>query len=114
MESGKLYKVHKGINKPLEFKGLKAQYIWHLAGSLVGVPVVYGVMHLSGVNDYLGLPLALGLGGLLTRRVYRMSEKYGQYGLMKKEARKAVPGALLSRSRKMFTQLNQDDEVRTV
>ena len=102
-----MYIIHKGINKPLEFKGLKAQYIWHLAGSAVGVLVVYGVMHLSGVNDYLGVPLALGFGGLLIARVYGVSRKYGQYGLMKKEARKAVPGALLSRSRKMFTQLNQ-------
>jgi Domain of unknown function (DUF4133) len=91
---------------------LKAQYIWHLAGSVVGVLVVYGVMHLLGVNDYLGLPVALGLGGLLVVRVYRMSKRYGQYGLMKRNARRMVPKALLSRSRKMFIQLITD-HVRT-
>jgi hypothetical protein len=106
MDSNKVYIVHKGINKPLEFKGLKAQYIWHLAGSAVTVLVVCGVMHWTGISDYLSLPFALGLGGLLTVRVYGLSRKYGQHGLMKKEARKAAPGALLSRSRKMFTQLN--------
>jgi len=113
MDANKVYTVTRGINKPLEFKGLKAQYIWHLGGSVVGVLVFYGVMHLSGVNDYLGLPVALGLGGLLIARVYRMSKRYGQYGLMKRNARRMVPKALLSRSRKTFIQLTTD-YVRTI
>ena len=113
MEVNKVYMVARRINKPLEFKGLKAQYIWHLAGSVVGVLVVYGVMHLSGMNDYLGLPLALGLGGFLIARVYRMSKKYGQYGLMKRNARRLVPKALLSGSRKIFIKLTSD-HVRTI
>jgi hypothetical protein len=113
MDSNKVYTINKGINKPLEFKGLKAQYIWHLGGSVVGVLVVYGVIHLAGLNDCLGLPLALGLGGLLITRLYKMSKKYGQHGLMKRRARKMAPGALLSRSRKPFIQLS-NDHVSTV
>ncbi len=113
MEANKVYTVTRGINKPLEFKGLKAQYIWHLAGSAVGVLVVYGVIHLMGINDYLGLPLAFGLWGLLIYRVYRMSRKYGQHGLMKRRARRLAPGALLSKSRKTFIKLT-DDHVRTI
>ena len=30
--SNSVYKVNKGINKPIEFRGLKAQYIWWLGG----------------------------------------------------------------------------------
>jgi Domain of unknown function (DUF4133) len=105
MESNRVFTVNRGINKPLEFKGLKAQYIWHLAGSAVGVLVGYGLLHWAGVCDYVGLPLALALGGLLINRVYRLSKKYGQHGLMKRGARKMVPKALLSRSRNVFIHL---------
>jgi Domain of unknown function (DUF4133) len=91
---------------------LKAQYIWHLGGSVVGVLVVFAVMHIAGVSDYLCLPFCFGLGGLLIARVYRMSKKYGQYGLMKRGARRMVPKGMLSRSRKVFIQLITD-HVRT-
>lgn len=33
--SNSVYQINKGINKPIEFKGLKAQYIWYLGGGLV-------------------------------------------------------------------------------
>lgn len=112
METKRIYTINKGINKPLEFKGLKAQYIWHLVGAVMGVLVGYAAVHWAGLNDYLGLPLALGLGGLLVARVYRMSRKYGQHGLMKQRARKMAPPALLSKSRKVFTQLNRGYECK--
>ena len=109
METGRTYTLNKGINKPIEFRGLKAQYIWHLAGSMVGAMVVFALLYIAGMSAYVDVALALGLGGLLVSRVYRMSRKYGQYGLMKKSARKAVPRALLSRSRKCFIQIYSDD-----
>ena len=101
------YPINKGINKPVEFKGLKAQYIWHLGGSVVGILVLFAVMYIVGISSYICLPVALGLGGFLVSRVYRMSRKYGQHGLMKLSARKSVPKALLSRSRKVFIRLNR-------
>ena len=100
-----VYNVNRSINKPIEFKGLKAQYIWHLAGSAVGVMVGFAILHIVGVNSYICVVVALSAGGLLIRRVYAMSKKYGQYGLMKRSARKSAPSALLSRSRKPFIQL---------
>lgn len=103
-----MYAINKGINKPLEFKGLKAQYIWHVAGGAVGMLAFYGLLHISGLNDYVGLVLALGVGAVLITRVYRMSRRFGQHGLMKRKARKMMPQALLSKSRKLFTQLTAD------
>lgn len=104
----KVFTINKGINKPLEFRGLKAQYIGHLAGSVIGVLVVYAILYMAGLNAYIALPFALGLGGYLIARVFRMSKKYGQFGLMKRGARRAVPAALFSRNRKLFTQLFSD------
>ena len=45
-----IYGINKGINKPIEFKGLKAQYIWYLGGGLAGLLVLFGVLYISGVN----------------------------------------------------------------
>ena len=44
-----VYKINKGINKPIEFKGLKAQYIWYLGGGLgnPSYPVCRALYHWS-------------------------------------------------------------------
>jgi len=104
----KVYTINKGINKAIEFKGLKAQYIWYVAGVLIGVLLLYGVLYVAGISSWICIPVAFGAGGLVTSRVYRISKKYGQYGLMKMRARKGVPSALLSGSRKFFIHLYSD------
>ena len=30
-----VYTINKGMNRPIVFKGLKAQYIWYLGGGIV-------------------------------------------------------------------------------
>ena len=47
-----VYQINKGINKPIEFKGLKAQYIGYLAGGLVGLLILFAVMYISGLPVY--------------------------------------------------------------
>jgi len=103
--AGKIYTINKGINKPVEFKGVKAQYIWHLAGAVIGSLALFGILYVIGLSIYICLPLVFGAGGWTIRRVFRMSKKYGQFGLMKLSARKSAPKALLSRSRKVFLEL---------
>jgi hypothetical protein len=49
------------------------------------------------------------LGGALFYQVFRLSHKYGQYGLMKKTAKRYVPGYLKFGSRKLFLHLNRKD-----
>jgi hypothetical protein len=107
------YSINKGVNKPLEFRGLQAQYIWYLAASLLLVFPTFAVLYLLGISLYTDLPLCLLLGGLLITRIYRLSRKYGQYGIMKKRAQKVLPAYLRSRSRKCFTQLINDNVDRT-
>ena len=104
----KSYKINKGIGRPIEFKGVKGRYIGHLAVSVLAGLGMFAMCYIAGLSVYICAPLALGLGGLLVGRVFRMSKKYGQYGLMKVSARKRVPKALLSRSRSVFIQLYSD------
>jgi len=102
-----VYQINKGINKAIEFRGLKAQYIGYLAGGLVALLIAFAVLYICGVNTYICVVLIGGLGTGLVMTVFRMSHKYGQYGLMKKQAKRGQPDYLKFRSRKLFTGLKK-------
>ncbi|MDI3321367.1 DUF4133 domain-containing protein [Pinibacter soli] len=97
-----IYTINKGANADVEFKGLRAQYIWYLAGGLLCLLVLFAVMYVVGVNTYVCLIIIVGLGALLFTQVYRMSKTYGAYGLMKRSAKKKVPKVIKCNSRRMF------------
>lgn len=97
-----VYQINKGINQSIEFKGLKAQYIWYLGGGVVGLLIVFAVMYIVGLPAFLCIGLILAAGTLLVIKIYRMSHQYGEHGLMKTIARKRLPKVVKSRSRKVF------------
>ena len=97
-----VYKINKGINKPVEFKGFKAQYIWYLGIGLVILLVLFAVLYIVGVNTYVCLVVILILGAGLYMRISKLSNKYGEHGMMKKIALQSVPHVIKSYSRKMF------------
>lgn len=101
-----VYKINKGINQSIEFKGLKAQYIWYLGGGLVALLIVFAVLYITGLPTYLCIGSVLAAGTVLVMKIYRMSHKYGEHGLMKALARKQVPKVIRSRSRKRFQKRN--------
>lgn len=97
-----VYHINKGINKSIEFKGLKAQYIWYLGGGVVVLLVLFSLMFIAGVNSYLSVVIILIAGIVLVMKVYALSNKYGEHGMMKAIARKQLPKVIKSRSRKAF------------
>src|SRR5690348_11917133 len=97
--SSSVYKINKGINKPIEFKGLKAQYIWYLGIGLVCLLILFAILYIAGVNTYVCLVLILAGGTILFIRVTSLSNKYGEHGMMKKVASQGVPRVLKSYSR---------------
>ncbi|MBD0279459.1 MAG: DUF4133 domain-containing protein [Flavisolibacter sp.] len=99
-----IYTINKGINKPIEFKGFKAQYIWYLGGGLVALLILFAVLYICGVNTFVCLGLVLLLGTGLFIYVGRLSHTYGEHGLMKKMARKGIPKVIKCYSRKLFMQ----------
>nr|WP_294991611.1 DUF4133 domain-containing protein [uncultured Sediminibacterium sp.] len=84
-------KINKGVDRPVVFRGLQAQYIWWLAGGLVGCLLLFALLYLLGI----GLPICSAIilvGGVFCfRQVYQLNRKYGEHGMMKKMARQAVP-----------------------
>lgn len=100
-----VYEINKGINKPLEFRGLKAQYIAYLGAGLVGLLILFAVAYITGVPVYLSLVIIALLGYALFSSVSRFSKRYGEHGLMKQAAARQVPPAVTCRSRKIFFSL---------
>lgn len=100
-----VYTINKGINRPIEFRGLKAQYIWYLGGGLLILLMLFAVLYICGVNTFICLGVIIILGTVLFIQVSRLSHRYGQYGMMKKMARRLIPKVIKSYSRKTFTNL---------
>ena len=91
------YNINKGIGRTVEFKGLKAQYLFIFAGGLLGLLIVIMIMYMAGVSTY----FCLGLGGisasLLIWQTFSLNRKYGEHGLMKLGANKKHPKYIISR-----------------
>ncbi|WP_374163828.1 DUF4133 domain-containing protein [Arcticibacter sp. MXS-1] len=104
-----IYHINKGVNKPIEFKGLKAQYITYLAIGLVILLLLFSAMYILGINLFICIVTIAISGTALFMTVFRLSHKYGQYGLLKKAARRYVPTAITARSRKVFKFLSGKD-----
>lgn len=100
-----VYQINKGINKPIEFKGLKAQYIWYLGGGLLTLLILFAVLYICGVNTFVCLAIIILSGTGLFMHVYKLSDKHGQYGMMKTIAKRSIPGTIKSYSRRVFTGL---------
>jgi len=94
-----VYKINKGVNKPIEFKGLKAQYIWYLGVGFAGLLILFVAMYLLGVNTYVCLITIVLSGTILFIQIQKLSHKYGEYGMMKKVALKGIPKTIKCNSR---------------
>ena len=102
---GNVYHINKGVGRPIDFRGLKGQYIGCLAGGLVFLLLLFAGLYVLGVALYVLLPL-LGLLGLgLFAAVNRLSARFGAQGLGKWLARRGVPRGIRFRSRRVFTGL---------
>ncbi|MFV8342072.1 DUF4133 domain-containing protein [Flavobacterium sp. XS2P39] len=97
-----VYQINKGINQSIEFKGLKAQYIWYLGGGIVLLMILFSVMYIIGLPSLVCVGIIGVSGTLLVVKVYRMSHKYGEHGMMKALAKRQIPKAVRTQSRKIF------------
>ncbi|KZE76758.1 DUF4133 domain-containing protein [Myroides marinus] len=93
----KKYSINKGIGTTVEFKGLKAQYLFYFAAGLLADLILVMVLYMAGVNNLVCLALGLSTSGYLVYKVFSLNKKYGQYGLMKLQARKYFPRYIISR-----------------
>lgn len=89
-----VYHINKGINRSIEFKGLKAQYIWYFGGGVVLLLILFAILYSIGINSFVSIGIVATAGTILMIKLYALSNKYGEHGMMKMLARKRVPGAV--------------------
>lgn len=104
-----VYRINKGINRPIEFKGLRGQYITFLAVGLVALLLLFTLLYLAGTSLFACLAVVLLLGSGLIAGVYHLDKTYGEYGLSKRLARRRIPAALRLRSRNLFLHLHRKE-----
>ncbi len=110
--SNSIYYINKGINKSIEFKGLRAQYIWYFGGMVIILMIVFAVMYISGVNTYICMALIGGSATAGSFKIFSLSHQYGEHGLMKAIAKKRVPKVLKSYTRRNFQHLTIQEDKR--
>lgn len=91
------YNINKGIGRTVEFKGLKAQYLFIFAGGLLGTLILVMILYMANVNPYICLFLGAGGASLIVWQTFSLNKKYGEHGLMKIGARKRHPKYIVCR-----------------
>ena len=91
------YNLNKGIGKQAEFMGLRSQYLFLFAGGLLGVFILFVVLYMIGVNQWVCIVLGLALAGSVLYYTFSMNARYGSHGLMKAGAAKKHPRRIISR-----------------
>ena len=91
------WEINKGVGRAVEFKGLKAQYLFLFAGGLLAVFFLVVILYLCGVSQIACLVIGIVGTTLVVWQTFAMNRKYGQYGLMKKGAVRMHPRYLLNR-----------------
>ena len=87
------YPINKGIGRPVEFKGLKAQYLFIFAGGLLTAFILFVILYMAGAGQW----LCIGFGAVSAS--FRLNAKYGEHGLMKLGAARMRPRHVLHRRR---------------
>ena len=93
------YGINKGIGKSVEFRGLKAQYLFIFAGGLLAVFVVFVILYMAGVDQWVCIAFGVAAASVLVWLTFRLNTRYGEHGLMKLFAARQHPRRILSRKR---------------
>ena len=91
METKNSYSINKGIGRSVEFKGLKAQYLFIFAGGLLSVLILVMILYTVGVNSFVCFGVGVSMVSLVVWQTFSLNQKYGEHGLMKQAARKRHP-----------------------
>ena len=100
-----VYQINRGIHKCIEFKGLKAQYIVYLGVGMLVLLILFVMMYLVGIYPWVCVVFIVLAGICLFLYVHKMSGAYGEFGLMKKMARRRVPKIVKCNSRSLFVKV---------
>lgn len=106
------YPVNKGIGRSVEFKGLKAQYLFIFVGGLLVVFVLFVIMYMAGVSQWFCIGFGAVSASVLVWQTFALNARYGEHGLMKLGAARSHPRYILNRRRisRLFNRKRQKNE----
>lgn len=93
------YQINKGIGRSVEYKGLKAQYLFIFAGGLLAMFVVFVIMYIIGISQWFCIGFGVLATSILVWLTFHLNAKYGEHGLMKLSASKYHPRYIINRLR---------------
>ena len=85
------FEINKGVGRTVEFKGLKAQYLFLFAGGLLAVFILVVILYLCGVSQVTCLVIGVVGASLVVWQTFTMNRKYGQYGADEKGSSAYAP-----------------------
>ncbi len=91
------FQINKGIGKSVEFKGLKSQYLFILVGGLLAIFILFVVIYMVGLPQWLCIAIAVVSATLLVWQTFSLNAKYGEHGMMKLQAKGYHPRYIISR-----------------
>ena len=93
------YPINKGIGRSVEFKGLKAQYLFIFVGGLLALFVLFVILYMIGIDQWICIGFGVVSASVLVWQTFALNARYGEHGLMKLGATKNHPRYLLNRRR---------------
>ena len=102
-----IYNINRAVNKPIEFRGLKGQYILYAGGLLIGDFLLFVILYICHINTWVCVVIGFGSGATGVSMLYQRSRKYGQHGWARKRAGRYTPKALRARSNTLFINLKK-------
>ncbi|MDR0699820.1 MAG: DUF4133 domain-containing protein [Tannerella sp.] len=93
------YSINKGIGRSAEFQGLKSQYLFLFAGGLLAVFIVFVVIYMAGVKEWICIGFGITAASVLVYGTFYLNKKYGEHGLMKWLSLRNHPRFIINRRR---------------
>jgi hypothetical protein len=93
------FNVNRGIGRSAEFQGLKTQYLFIFAGGLLGLFIVFVIMYMVGINQWVCIGFGIVSALILVYGTFYLNGKYGEHGLMKVQAKRSHPRYIINRLR---------------
>ncbi len=98
------FSINKGIGKSVEFKGLKAQYLFIFVGGLLAIFILTVILYMIGTPQVISIGIGVVGATLLVWQTFSLNAKYGEHGMMKHSAKSKHPRYITNRRsvRKLF------------
>ena len=93
------FEINKGVGREVEFKGLRAQYLFIFAFGLLAVFVVFVIMYTAGIGKWTCIGFGVSAATAVVWLTFSLNRRFGSHGLMKLLAARQHPRRILSRKR---------------